>query len=204
MKKIILKSVLIILGGIFMLSLFGCSANKYEIDYCGAKSSYQGAKSSYEPGVEVKLYYKNFASDMEYSFYLDGEYIPLEFDAKGAVIRFVMPEHDVKLECRVRGSMPTNAPENQNNASTVVPALQRECPSCHALTPQASSTCLSCGFEIEKYVVCPECGAEVAENAKFCSECGSKKPESKGSFCTNCGAKLPSGAKFCSECGEKV
>ncbi|MBR2041268.1 MAG: zinc ribbon domain-containing protein, partial [Oscillospiraceae bacterium] len=50
--------------------------------------------------------------------------------------------------------------------------LQRECPSCHALTPQASSTCLSCGFEIEKYVVCPECGAEVSENAKFCYECG--------------------------------
>ena len=172
MKKTILKSIRIILGGILMLSLFGCSVNKYEIDYCGAKSSYQGAKSSYEPGVEVKLYYKNFASDMEYSFYLDGEYIPLEFDAKGAVIRFVMPEHDVKLECRVRGSMPTNAPENQNNASTVVPALQRECLSCHALTPQASSTCLSCGFEIEKYVVCPECGAEVAENAKFCHECG--------------------------------
>ena len=157
MKKTILKFIRIILGGILMLSLFGCSVNKYEIDYCGAKSSYQGAKSSYEPGVEVKLYYKNFASDMEYSFYLDGEYIPLEFDAKGAVIRFVMPEHDVKLECRVRGSMTT---------------LQRECPSCHALTPQASSTCLSCGFEIEKYVVCPECGAEVAENAKFCYECG--------------------------------
>jgi len=40
------------------------------------------------------------------------------------------------------------------------------------VTPQASSTCLSCRFEIEKYVVCPECGAEVAENAKFCYECG--------------------------------
>ncbi len=62
MKKTILKSIRIILGGILMLSLFGCSVNKYEIDYCGAKSSYQGAKSSYEPGVEVKLYYKNFAS----------------------------------------------------------------------------------------------------------------------------------------------
>ena len=91
------------------------------------------------------------------NIYLDGEYIPLEFDTKGAVIRFVMPEHDVKLECRARGSMQ---------------ALQRECPSCHALTPQASSTCLSCGFEIEKYVVCPECGAEVTEKAKFCHECG--------------------------------
>ena len=70
MKKTILKFIRIILGGILMLSLFGCSVNKYEIDYCGAKSSYQGAKSSYEPGVEVKLYYKNFASDMEYSFYI--------------------------------------------------------------------------------------------------------------------------------------
>jgi membrane protease subunit (stomatin/prohibitin family) len=39
---------------------------------------------------------------------------------------------------------------------------------------------------------------------KFCSECGSKKPELKGKFCTNCGTKLPEGAKFCSECGAKV
>ena len=140
-----------------MLSLFGCSGNKYEIDYCGAKSSYQGAKSSYESGAEVELYYKNFVPDMEYSFYLDGEYIPLEFDTKGAVIRFVMPEHDVKLECRAKNSML---------------ALQRECPSCHALTPQTSSICLSCGFDTEKKTLCPECGTEVAEKAKFCHECG--------------------------------
>lgn len=150
-----------------MLLLFGCSVNKYAIDYCGAKSSYQGAKSSYKSGVEVKLYYNNFMPDMEYSFYLDGEYIPLEFDTKGAVIRFVMPKHNVKLECRTRKSMPTHA-------STVVPALQRKCPSCHALTPKTSSTCLSCGFDTEKYIVCPECGTELIEKAKFCHECGRK------------------------------
>jgi ribosomal protein L40E len=48
------------------------------------------------------------------------------------------------------------------------------------------------------------CSCGNVNSGKFCSECGSKKPESKGSFCTNCGAKLPAGAKFCSECGEKV
>ena len=158
MKKIILKSVLIILGGIFTLSLFGCSANKYEIDYCGAKSSYQGAKSSYESGEEGELYYKNIVPDMEYSFYLDGEYISPEFDAGGAFIRFVMPEHDVKLECRAKNSMS---------------ALQRECPNCHVLTPQASGICLSCGFDIEATIVCPECGTELKKEAKFCYNCGS-------------------------------
>ena len=48
------------------------------------------------------------------------------------------------------------------------------------------------------------CSCGNVNAGKFCSECGSKKPESKGSFCTNCGAKLLAGAKFCSECGEKV
>ena len=141
-----------------MLSLFGCSANKYEIDYCGAKSSYQGAKSSYESGEEVELYYKNIVPDMEYSFYLDGEYISPEFDAGGAFIRFVMPEQDVKLECRAKNSMS---------------ALQRECPNCHVLTPQASGICLSCGFDIEATIVCPECGTELKKEAKFCYNCGS-------------------------------
>lgn len=49
-------------------------------------------------------YYKNFMPDRDYTFYLDGEYLPLEFDTKGAVIRFVMPERDVKLECRTKDS----------------------------------------------------------------------------------------------------
>ena len=48
------------------------------------------------------------------------------------------------------------------------------------------------------------CSCGNVNTGKFCSECGSKKPEAKGSFCTNCGAKLPAGARFCSECGEKV
>lgn len=73
------------------------------------------------------------------------------------------------------------------------------------------------------------CGAELAENAKFCSECGKTVPQDDGliecprcharvkkskfcsecgfgfsNTCRNCGATLAAGAKFCSECGQSV
>jgi len=47
---------------------------------------------------------------------------------------------------------------------------------------------------------CPNCGS--ANTGKFCSECGTKKPE--GSFCTNCGYKFAGEKpKFCPECGAR-
>lgn len=49
---------------------------------------------------------------------------------------------------------------------------------------------------------CPNCGAALASNAKFCPECGAKLKDA--SICVHCGAKLTPGAKFCSECGEKT
>ena len=49
---------------------------------------------------------------------------------------------------------------------------------------------------------CPECGAEVAANAKFCPECGSKLNAKK--FCPECGAEVAAGAKFCPACGHKL
>ena len=48
---------------------------------------------------------------------------------------------------------------------------------------------------------CPNCHAPLAENAKFCPECGAAIQADK--FCTKCGAKLAPGAKFCAECGAK-
>ncbi|MCE5234737.1 MAG: SPFH domain-containing protein [Eubacteriales bacterium] len=63
--------------------------------------------------------------------------------------------------------------------------------------------CAQCGEkkpEIRAGWTCA-CGRENAENTKFCPACGSKKPEEGA--CKKCGGKLEPGAKFCPECGEK-
>jgi membrane protease subunit (stomatin/prohibitin family) len=53
---------------------------------------------------------------------------------------------------------------------------------------------------------CPNCGVNVDEKAKFCSNCGNKIEASNETkkFCPECGAKLEIGAKFCNECGNKI
>lgn len=49
------------------------------------------------------------------------------------------------------------------------------------------------------------CACGAVNQGKFCSECGSKKPEApKKRFCTNCGAELAETSKFCPECGTKA
>lgn len=53
-------------------------------------------------------------------------------------------------------------------------------------------------------LICPECGEENKEGAKFCQSCGGKLKQQGPSFCTNCGAQNAPGVKFCSECGQKM
>ena len=49
---------------------------------------------------------------------------------------------------------------------------------------------------------CASCGAELAENAKFCGECGEEvKTAAPLTNCPDCGAELTENAKFCGECG---
>ncbi len=49
---------------------------------------------------------------------------------------------------------------------------------------------------------CPQCEAPLANNAKFCPECGAKIKQT--TFCSQCGAKMAPGTKFCPECGAKA
>lgn len=47
---------------------------------------------------------------------------------------------------------------------------------------------------------CPQCGAAIMPNAKFCPECGGKLER----VCPKCGNNLAENMKFCPECGEKL
>ena len=61
--------------------------------------------------------------------------------------------------------------------------------------------------EVKNGRICPVCGHENREDAKFCSECGAKfEPvqEVKTVVCPKCGKELTDGEKFCTECGEKI
>ncbi|MBD5082336.1 MAG: SPFH domain-containing protein [Ruminococcaceae bacterium] len=78
------------------------------------------------------------------------------------------------------------------------------CPKCGAELPENAKFCLSCGEKIQttdpNMIVCPGCGKTVPKG-KFCFECGYKFASN---VCPKCGANLPEGAKFCLECGEKI
>ena len=79
-----------------------------------------------------------------------------------------------------------------------------KCPNCGADVKANAKFCPECGKKIEQESKkCPNCGAEVKANAKFCPECGKKLTE-ENKKCPKCGAQVKSGAKFCPECGEKL
>ncbi len=107
MKHSLVFSYLIpaLLCGLLLIGLCGCSGEKYRVEY-DFKDAYSNARDSYRAGTKVTLYYEMIATDTNYSFSLDGEYLPFTYDEKkGFVIEFIMPEHDVTLECNQQNSM---------------------------------------------------------------------------------------------------
>lgn len=97
----------ILLIGVMLMGLFGCTGAKYHVDYHGQKSLFHGAKDSYRAGQKVTLKYGPIATDTDYSFYVDGESVNADFDQKSYryVITFTMPNHDIEVYCSSRNSM---------------------------------------------------------------------------------------------------
>ena len=87
----------------------------YRIDYAGMKVWYcamtKSGKQIAPPeqaraGEEVVIYYPMIATDTDYTFLVDGCYFGPEYQRdKGFIFRFVMPDHDITIECNERNSM---------------------------------------------------------------------------------------------------
>ena len=77
-----------------------------------------------------------------------------------------------------------------------------KCPNCGANVKQDAKFCPECGQNMSPQTEkCIKCGAAIKKGAKFCPECGAAQT---APACTKCGAQLEPCAKFCPECGTKT
>ena len=104
---VVLAAVIAIAVIIITIFLTGCGKRSYKVDYCGAKEFYSNAKDTYKAGEEVELIFDLVASDTDYTFYLDGKSEGLDVNGTGNsfIIRFTMPDHDIKLNYSEKNSM---------------------------------------------------------------------------------------------------
>lgn len=88
------------------------------------------------------------------------------------------------------------------DAATAPAKKTEKCLKCGAEMAEGAKFCPECG---EKNLgvgktACVKCGAAVDLNAKFCPDCGAAMT----AVCPKCGASLKAKAKFCPECGAKI
>lgn len=93
--------------------------------------------------------------------------------------------------------------ERQKQQETAAKAGADEwiCPSCKK--KNTGKFCSDCGTK-KPETVSWTCSCGSVNTGKFCPNCGAKKPEeAKSWFCPNCGTENKAEAKFCLECGTK-
>ncbi len=112
-------------------------------------------------------------------------------NANGAMAGFMGMGMGMNAGGNIMGAYQQNPQYRQPQPTAPQPAApQQTAPQSAPSAPSADSWTCSCG---------------AVNTGKFCSECGSKKPDApKKRFCTNCGAELGENAKFCPECGTKA
>lgn len=92
---------------------------------------------------------------------------------------------------------------SESISDAVKPTNGGVCSKCGNSLPPNAKFCLECGAKVENLseneMICPKCGNKTPKG-KFCTECGAKLQN----ICPNCGKEVPQGAKFCLECGQRI
>ncbi|PLX42210.1 MAG: virion core protein (lumpy skin disease virus) [Deltaproteobacteria bacterium] len=84
-------------------------------------------------------------------------------------------------------------------------AASKICPDCGGDVADDARFCHHCGHQILVLRQCGECGKNLPPKAKFCPRCGARAGEGlKPVFCTACGAENLADSSFCNQCGEPV
>ena len=110
-----------------LLTLFAaCGQAEYHtVDYSGNKDCFTNAKDRYRVGEQVELYFDLIATDVDYTFYIDGESVNPGYDStKGYIISFTMPDHDVVFDYEMEDSMSYLVPEDEPGNSAVSPGTE--------------------------------------------------------------------------------
>ncbi|MCK5309310.1 MAG: SPFH domain-containing protein [Thermoplasmata archaeon] len=82
------------------------------------------------------------------------------------------------------------------------PEVKVKCPHCGALVAQDAKFCKECGKEVVSAdkIKCPKCDDLNAADAKFCDNCGTPMKKT----CPKCNEELAGDAKFCKNCGNAI
>ena len=129
MKRIVLILACVAMAGLFVAGPACRAEATYRVD-TGGNDNFTGLEAAYRAGDEVTVYFDLIIDDADIGFTLDGQPVSFGYDSeKGYVIRFTMPDHDVKLEVTWENSMtyvPFDEPEPVVNAPGTYASITQE------------------------------------------------------------------------------
>lgn len=96
----------------------------------------------------------------------------------------------------------SNNAQMERDAQAKAAAKAADAWTCSCGATNTGKFCSECGSQKPQAAGSWVCACGQVNSGKFCSECGSPKPADTW-FCTECGHKNEAGAKFCSDCGKK-
>lgn len=104
MNRIRKNLIFLLIGVMMMTSFSGCEKKQSYKVIC--PRGFENVKESYEPGEQVRVNMRFFATDTNYYFYSNDVVLKEDYDPQeGEIFSFTMPEHDVLISMYSENSM---------------------------------------------------------------------------------------------------